>query len=107
MILPRLAGWCYRRRRFVVGAWVVALVGISVLGQTAGGTLQKTFTLPGTESQRAFDVLDHDFGRKGDTGDLVSRARSGADVHAPPVQQAITPVMNELRAQPHVVSVTS
>ena len=56
-MLRRVALGCYRRRRTVVAVWLVALIGISVLGQTAGGNLLKTFSLPGTESQRAFDVL--------------------------------------------------
>ena len=50
-MLRRIATFSYRRRRFVVGAWILALIGISVLGQVAGGTLLKTFSLPGTESQ--------------------------------------------------------
>ena len=31
MLLPRLASWCYRRRRLVVVAWIVLLVGVNVL----------------------------------------------------------------------------
>ena len=54
LVLRRLAAWCYRRRRRVLVGWIVALIGISVLGQTAGGALQKTFSLHGTESARAF-----------------------------------------------------
>jgi RND superfamily putative drug exporter len=106
-MLPSLASWCYRRRRLVLVAWLVALIGISILGQTVGGTLLKTFTLPGTESQRAFDVLGREFQRKGDTGDLVFKVNDGGDVTAVAVQREIDPVMAELRKQPHVVSVTS
>jgi RND superfamily putative drug exporter len=106
-VLASLASWCYRRRRLVLVVWVVALVGISALGQTAGGTLLKTFTLPGTESQRAFDVLGREFQRDGDTGDLVWKVKTGGDVTAPAVQREIAPVLAELEKQPHVVSVTS
>ena len=74
-MLRRLAAWCYRRRRRVVVGWVVALIVISVLGQTVGGDLLKTFSLPGTESDRAFSVLKKEFARKGDTGNLVFRVR--------------------------------
>jgi RND superfamily putative drug exporter len=102
-----MAAWCYRRRRRVVVGWVVALIGISVLGQTAGGDLEKTFSLPGTESDRAFSVLEHEFARKGDTGDLVFEVRGSDDVNAPAVRNEIEPVFARLRRQPHVVSVTS
>ncbi|MCU1429496.1 MAG: hypothetical protein JWL83_3496 [Actinomycetia bacterium] len=106
-MLRRLATFCYKRRRLVVAGWVAALVIISVLGQTAGGTLLKTFSLPGTESQRAFDVLSHDFARKGDTGYLVFKVRGSGDVHSPAVRREIEPVFAKLRTLPHVVSVTS
>jgi putative drug exporter of the RND superfamily len=107
MLLSRMATWCYRRRRTVVAVWLVALVGISVLGQTAGGDLLKTFSLPGSQSQKAFDVLGKEFQRKGDTGDLVFQAKGAGGVHAPSVQAAIDPIMAKLRSEPHVVSVTS
>ena len=60
-MLRSLAAWCYRRRRLVVVTWIVALIGVSVLGQTVGGDLLKTFSLPGTESQATFDVLKRQF----------------------------------------------
>src|SRR6516164_2957504 len=108
-MLPGLAHWCYRHRRFVVIAWVVALVGVSVLGKVAGGTLEKTFSLPGTESQRTFDVLGQDFQRKGDTGDLVFRVRGSGTVNDASVRAAMLNTVNELKQlQPrHIVSVTT
>ena len=44
-MLPSLAAWCYRRRRLVVVSWIVVLLGINVLAQSAGGDLLKTFSL--------------------------------------------------------------
>src|SRR4051794_3176774 len=107
MLLRRLAHWCYRKRRVVVAGWLIALIGISVLGQTVGGDLLKTFSLPGSESQRAYDVLGADFQRKGDTGDLVFRVKGDGDVTAPEVAKELEPVFAELRKLPHVVSVTT
>jgi RND superfamily putative drug exporter len=106
-MLSRTAAWCYRRRRTVVAVWLVALIGISVLGQTAGGDLLKTFSLPGSQSQKAFDVLGKEFQRKGDTGDLVFESTGSGGVRAASVQAAIDPVMAKIRTEPHVVSVTS
>src|SRR5436305_9150821 len=104
-MLTRLAAFCYARRRLVVTAWVVVLVAVSVLANTAGGDLLKTFSLPGTESQRAFDVLKHDFSRKGDTGNLVFQVRAaGQDARSPQVRAEVERVAAELRTQPHVVS---
>src|SRR6476619_966820 len=106
-MLARLAAFCYRRRWRVLVGWIVVLVGVSILGQTVGGDLLKTFSLPGTESQAAFDVLKKDFARKGDTGDLVFKVRGSGDVLSPDVRTKITGVVEELRTQPHVVSITT
>jgi putative drug exporter of the RND superfamily len=102
-----MAAWCYRRRRTVVITWIAVLIGVSILGATVGGELLKTFTLPGTESQRTFDVLKQEFSRTGDTGDLVFKVRGNGDVRDAAVRSEIEPVFAELREQPHVVSVTS
>src|SRR4051794_23598685 len=106
-MLRNVATWCYRRRRLVVVAWIIALVGISVLGQTVGGGLLKTFSLPGTESQRAYDVLGQEFQRKGDTGDIVFKAKDGSDADTAAVRAEIAPLLAKFRTEPHVVSVTS
>jgi RND superfamily putative drug exporter len=106
-MLARLATFCYRRRWRVLVVWLVALVGISVLSQTVGGDLLKTFSLPGTESQRAFDILKKDFARKGDTGDVVVRVKGAGDINSPEVRAQFETVVGELRKQPHVVSITT
>src|SRR4029077_3980311 len=84
-MIRRLAAYCYSHRWRVVIAWVVLLVGVNVLAQTVGGDLLKTFNLPGSESQRAFDALGRDFARKGDTGDLVFKVRGAGAVTSPQV----------------------
>src|SRR3954447_25718499 len=106
-MLRRLAAWCYRRRRRVVVRWVIALIVISVLGQTVGGDLLKTFSLPGTESDRAFSVLKKEFSRKGDTGNLVCGVGGPGDVNSADFRSETEPVFAKLRNEPHVVSVTS
>ena len=107
-VLQRLAGWCYDRRRRVLGAWIAGLVVFSVLGQVAGGSLLKTFSLSGTDASDAFTILGRDFQMKGDTGQLVWAVKgSGVDPTSPEVQQTLQPVLDEIAKQPHVVSVTS
>ena len=74
-MLQRLARFCYRRRRVVLVAWLLALVLVIVLAKTAGGKDATNFTLPGTESQQAFDLLKAHFpARSGDTADIVFAA---------------------------------
>jgi len=107
-MLPRLAAWCYRRRRLVVVVWIVLLVGVNVLAKTAGGDLLKSFSLPGTESQRAFDVMKADFAQAGDTGYLVFKSNAPDGIRAPAVFDAIErKLAPELRRQKHVAAVVT
>src|SRR3954454_22611119 len=107
MFLPRMAAWCYRRRWRVLIAWLIVLVGVNVLAQTVGGDLLKTFSLPGSESQRTFDVMKKDFARPGDTGQLVFKVKGDGTLQSPEVQQQIDKIVNEIKSQPHVLSVST
>src|SRR5215472_10769573 len=107
-MLPGLARWCYRHRRLVVIAWIALLVGVNVLAKTAGGQLEKSLTLPGTESQRTFDIMKKDFAQPGDTGYLVFKSNAPNGVHSQEAFNVIEKqVAPELRKQKHVVSVVT
>ena len=56
-MLERLARWSYHHRWAMVGIWVVALVGTNFLASSAGGEYSQDFSLPGAESQEAYDLL--------------------------------------------------
>ena len=60
-MLERLARFSVRRRWRVVAVWLVALLGMGGLAATVGGTTADNFNVPGTESQRAFDILEERF----------------------------------------------
>ena len=77
--MQRLARSCYRHRRIVLGGWVVLLVGLMVLASTAGGVFKVDFSLPGSESERAFDILEErGFGdRTGEQGQIVFSDATG------------------------------
>jgi RND superfamily putative drug exporter len=79
--MRRLARSCYRHRRAVVAIWVVLLVGLSFLASVAGGVFKVDFSLPGSESQRAIDILESSgFGdRAGEQGQIVFEAEQGID----------------------------
>ena len=87
MSLQGLARFCYRRRRYVLAAWVLALVVVTALSQTVGGKSTMSFSLPGTESSKAFNLLQKDFpARSGDTADIVFQATGPGGVRAPAVE---------------------
>jgi RND superfamily putative drug exporter len=74
----RLARVCNRHRWRTFGAWLLALVVIQVVASGVGVKQISSFRLPGTESQRAYDLLAQHFpAAKGDTDQLVFKARTG------------------------------
>src|SRR3984893_2642898 len=105
MLMQRLARFCYDRRRYVVVAWLLGLVLVTGLSRTAGGKSATTFTLPGTESQKTFDLLKQAFpARSGDTADIVFAAGGPQGVRAPEGQQRIAAALAAAQSASHHVS---
>src|SRR3954454_17941182 len=74
----RLARACNAHRWRTFFAWLVALIALQAIAGAVGTKQISSFRLPGTESQRAYDLLAKHFpGAKGDTDQIVYRARSG------------------------------
>jgi RND superfamily putative drug exporter len=57
-MLQRLSRTMYRRRRWVLGGWIVLLIATFALSSALNGAFKTEFKLPGTESQAAFDLLE-------------------------------------------------
>src|SRR5947209_990121 len=105
-MLERLSRWSFRHRWPTLAIWIVALSGIGFLAQTAGGSYANNFSLPGTESQHAFDLLRLRFpARSGDTATIVFKADRGAT--DPTVQQSMQALFAKVSALPHVDDVQS
>ena len=78
--LARLADFAFRRRRLVLLAWIVALAGAFAASATLAGEFSADYATPGSESQRAGDLLTQRFpGRSSDTVDVVWQARGGVE----------------------------
>src|SRR5919197_2953653 len=76
--MRNLAAWCHDRRRTVIGLWVGAFVLLAVLWGAAAGEYVNNVRLPGTESQRAYDLLKARFPQQsGDTASVVFAVRDG------------------------------
>ncbi|MQY11620.1 Membrane protein YdfJ [Streptomyces sp. RB5] len=74
----RLAGWAQRHRWGALVLWIVALVVISAAAQGAGDAYRNDFSLPGTETQAATDVLkEHGSLEAGDTVQIVLSDSAG------------------------------
>jgi uncharacterized membrane protein YdfJ with MMPL/SSD domain len=60
-LLYRVGRWAVTRRRWVVLAWLTLLLMAVALGGALHGQLSSVFTVPGTESQNAQDLLQREF----------------------------------------------
>ncbi len=81
--LYKLGRLAFRRRRYVALLWVALLVGAGVAASTAPAPPEDSFSMPGTESQKAFDVLEKRFpdsGADGASARVVIRAPKGEKV---------------------------
>ena len=102
-----LARWCVAHRRRVVVAWVAVAVLGTVLAHSIGPNYVSVFSLPGTESQRAVDLLKRDFKTQSGDADAIVFHVSRGTIDSPAVRAAITPLLARVGALPHVAGVVS
>jgi RND superfamily putative drug exporter len=103
----KVTRWCIRHRRQVFAAWLVIAIATTVLASAAGRNYATNFSLPGTESQKARDLLTHEFpAQSGDVDTIVFRVSNGT-IDEPHIQEAITKLLDQVAKDPHVVSVLS
>jgi putative drug exporter of the RND superfamily len=103
----KLTRWCIAHRRYVLVGWVAVAVLATGLAQAVGRQYATNFSLPGTESQRAIDLLAQQFpAQSGDVDTLVFHVSRGT-IDAPAVRAAMTPVLARVSTFPHVVGVIS
>jgi RND superfamily putative drug exporter len=101
-----MARWCFRRRAWVLIAWLALLVLLGVTGRAVGSAYSDTLTLPGTGSTAALNLMGKAFpGHAGDQDTIVWRASDG--VRTPSVEARITAMLRKVAAAPAVASVTS
>ena len=105
-MLERLASVCFRHRWRVIALWGVGLVALLTASGTVGGAFADGGRLPGTDSQRAYDLMSDEMpDRSGDTATVVFHDPAGVD--RPSTVAAIRSYLDEVRSQPGVASVSS
>ncbi|WP_371643476.1 MMPL family transporter [Streptomyces mirabilis] len=108
--LHRLGRLAFRRRRRMLALWL-ALVAAAVVCMTAfGGTgkLDNTFSIPGSESQRALDRMKTDFPTfSGTSAQIVFTATDGQKVTDPADSARIRAALDAAASAPQVAKVVS
>jgi RND superfamily putative drug exporter len=106
--MTRLARWCFRRRRFVLAAWLLLLVTTLGAARAAGSSFDSDLSLPGTDSQAAVQLLTAHFPAAAGEGDqIVFQTAPGQTIASPPVRAAVTGALARVAALPGIASVTS
>ena len=95
---PRYAS----RRPWTVVVGVIAIIAIlAIASNVAGGTYNDNFSIPGTDSQKAFDILSDRFPqRAGDSATVVIKAESG--LMDPETEAEVRALVGEFAALPGV-----
>ncbi|CNF46796.1 putative membrane transport protein [Mycobacterium tuberculosis] len=107
--LYRVGRWAFRRRRLVSGLWLGVLVLAGVAAALAPATQDEGLSMPGTESQKAFDLLDQRFPQgnaQGAEARLVFRAPDGQRVTARENRAAVEGALASLEGSGQVASST-
>ena len=102
-MLRRLVTWSFDRRRRVLALWVAAVVAASVLAGAFGGDNEVDFTVPGSDSAEAVELLQERFPEfAGGTVDVVYTSDGG--VTGPAVTERVDALATELREVPNVMA---
>ncbi|MEV4198970.1 MMPL family transporter [Micromonospora globbae] len=103
-LLYRLGRGSLRRRRLVVAVWLVVLVGLGLAAAFLRGPTASNFTMPGTESQRALDLLSEQFpAASGATGTIAVKAPADGQLATPEGQAVVKEIVQEAATVPGVV----
>ncbi|WP_411106837.1 MMPL family transporter [Streptomyces sp. cmx-4-9] len=101
--LYRLGRGAFRRRRFVALVWVALLFVAGFGAASASAPTSGSFSIPGTEAQKAFDLLDKKFpgmAADGATARIVIKAPDGAKVTDPGTKAQVEKIVEDLKSGP-------
>jgi uncharacterized membrane protein YdfJ with MMPL/SSD domain len=104
--LHRLGGWAFEHRRTVLAAWIVVLIGVFASAAAFSGRTSDKFEVPGTESQRAQDVLHTKFpGAGGASARVVFATHKGGSLNDPRNRAAVMQSVARLKKADDVSAV--
>jgi len=103
--LYKLASFCVRHRRVVVGLWIVLAIAVTVLSTSLGKQFADGLTLPGKDSQQATDLVDEKFlGQANGTNPVLFKAKQGKITDSAN-RKAVESAITDLSKQSDVASI--
>ncbi|MFE9427039.1 MMPL family transporter [Kitasatospora sp. NPDC006697] len=107
--LYKVGRFAFRRRGLVTLLWLAVFVGVGFAASSAPPPPPDTFSMPGTESQQASDVLQAKFpaaGVTGATARVVVRTPDGGKLTDPAHKAQVEHLVAALAAGPQAASAT-
>ncbi|MGA5509171.1 MMPL family transporter [Streptomyces umbrinus] len=108
--LHRVGRWAFRRRRTVVLVWVAVLAAVFLGASSASEASEDSSSLPGIESQQAFDLINERFpGAEADGAEarIVFVAERGQQVTSAASRSAIGELVEAVADGPQVADAAS
>ena len=103
--MSAIARWCYHHRFVVIAAWVVVLFGLGALSQAVKSDYNNSFSLPGTGSTAAQQLLARAVpAQAGDSDTIVWQVDHGT-VRDPAVAARMTAMLRQVATMPEVAAV--
>jgi putative drug exporter of the RND superfamily len=102
-----LTRWCIAHRRWVIPGWIAVAVLTTVIAGVVGRQYANDFSLPGTEAQRALDLLTHEFQAQSGDADTIVFHYSRGTIAAAPVKAAVRSLLTRVAKVKHVETVIS
>ncbi len=102
LALYRLGRWCARRPWRVMGLWVLAIAAAFGAAAQWGAESSESIEIPGTESQRAIDLLEDRFPEAAGGRARVVFAAGTGQVTDPAYRAGAQATLEEIRALPDV-----
>ncbi|TDD17004.1 MMPL family transporter [Nonomuraea diastatica] len=108
-LLGRLGGWCARHGRIVLVLWLVAAAALMGGSLVFAAPTSNDASIPGTDAQRAHDLMKTGFGPGYAAGGTVQFVVYSADgpLTEDARKRAVEQAVDRLRTMPHVVQVDS
>ncbi len=101
----KLARFSTTHRLYVILGWVAVIASVGALARTVGASYSNSFTLPGSQAQRASDLLADSFPTQaGDRDQIVFRSTEGS-VRDAAVRDRMSAMFGVVQRLPHVAEV--
>jgi putative drug exporter of the RND superfamily len=104
--LEHLGRFCARHHWYVIGVWLVIVVGLVALRAAFGGSFVNDYNVPGSASDKGLTVLQSEFpAQAGNAGQIVFAAPAGTKLSSN--ENAVNQSVSNVSHLDHVLGATS